>query len=50
MCGFGPAVAMLVAAHDLEATRADLIKYATSADAGGPRDRVVGYAGIVVSR
>jgi len=50
MCGFGPAVAMLVAAHDLGATRAELIKYATSADAGGPRDRVVGYAGIIVSR
>ncbi|HEY6291497.1 MAG TPA: AmmeMemoRadiSam system protein B [Terriglobia bacterium] len=50
MCGFGPAVAMLVAARDLGATRAELIKYATSADAGGPRDRVVGYAGIVVSR
>jgi len=50
MCGFGPAVAMLVAARDLGATRSDLVKYATSADAGGPRDRVVGYAGIVVSR
>ena len=49
MCGFGPAVAMLTAAHDLGATRAELVKYATSADAGGPRNRVVGYAGIVVS-
>jgi MEMO1 family protein len=50
MCGFGPAVAMLVAALDLGAKRAELLKYATSADVGGPRDRVVGYAGIVVSR
>ena len=50
MCGFGPAVAMLVAALDLGARRAELLKYATSADTGGPRDRVVGYAGIVVSR
>ena len=48
MCGFGPAVAMLVAALDLGARRAELIKYATSADTGGPRDRVVGYAGIVI--
>ncbi|HUI42147.1 MAG TPA: AmmeMemoRadiSam system protein B [Terriglobia bacterium] len=50
MCGFGPAVALLVAARDLGATRAELVRYATSADAGGPRDSVVGYAGIVVSR
>jgi MEMO1 family protein len=50
MCGFAAAVAMLVAARDLGATRAELVKYATSADAGGPRDAVVGYAGIVVTR
>ena len=48
MCGFGPVVAMLVAARDLGAHRAELVKYATSADAGGPADAVVGYAGIVV--
>jgi MEMO1 family protein len=48
MCGFGPAVATLVAANDLGARRAELIKYATSADAGGPRDSVVGYAGIIL--
>jgi MEMO1 family protein len=48
MCGFGPVVAMLVAARDLGARRAELLKYATSADAGGPTDTVVGYAGIVV--
>jgi MEMO1 family protein len=50
MCGFGPAVAMLVAALDLGAKRAEIGKYATSADRGGPRDRVVGYAGIVVAK
>ena len=48
MCGFGPAVAMLVAAKKLGATRAELVQYATSGDANGERDRVVGYAGIVV--
>lgn len=50
MCGFAAAVAMLVAARDLGARRSELVKYATSADAGGPRDAVVGYAGIVVTR
>ncbi len=48
MCGFGPVTAMLVAAHELGATRAELIGYATSADAGGDRNRVVGYAGIAI--
>ncbi|HEV2495328.1 MAG TPA: AmmeMemoRadiSam system protein B [Terriglobia bacterium] len=49
MCGYGPAVAMLTAARELGATRADLVKYATSADTSGDRSTVVGYAGIVVS-
>ena len=48
MCRFGPAVTMLVAAKDLGAKNAELIKYATSADAGCPVDSVAGYAGIVV--
>jgi len=49
MCGYGPAIAMLTAAKDLGAQRAQLIKYATSADTSGDRSAVVGYAGIVVS-
>ena len=48
MCGFGPAVAMLTAARQLGAKSADLVKYATSGDISGDRDRVVGYAGILV--
>lgn len=48
MCGYGPAVAMLAAAKQLGATRAELIRYATSGDITGDRDEVVGYAGIVV--
>src|SRR5438552_667364 len=48
MCGFGPAVAMLTAARRLGASGTELIKYATSADVSGDRERVVGYAGIVV--
>jgi AmmeMemoRadiSam system protein B len=48
MCGFGPAVTMLTAAKKLGAKSADLVKYATSGDISGDRDRVVGYAGVVV--
>ncbi|MGH9642529.1 MAG: AmmeMemoRadiSam system protein B [Terriglobales bacterium] len=48
MCGFGPTVAMLTAAKILGATRAELVRYATSGDVSGDRDEVVGYAGILV--
>jgi len=48
MCGYGPVIALLTAAKELGAQRAELVKYATSADAGGSRRRVVGYAGIVI--
>jgi hypothetical protein len=48
MCGYGPAVTMLVAAKQLGATRAELIRYATSAEVSGDYDWVVGYAGIAV--
>jgi AmmeMemoRadiSam system protein B len=49
MCGYGPTVAMLTAALKLAATNAELLRYATSGDVSGDRDRVVGYAGIAVS-
>jgi AmmeMemoRadiSam system protein B len=49
MCGFGPAVVMLTAARRLGATGAELVRYATSGDISGNRERVVGYAGIVVT-
>jgi AmmeMemoRadiSam system protein B len=49
MCGFAPTVAMLVAAKELGARQARLVRHATSADTGGDRDSVVGYAGIIVS-
>jgi AmmeMemoRadiSam system protein B len=49
MCGFGPTIAMLTAAKKLGATRAELVKYATSGDISGDRDMVVGYAGVIVS-
>jgi hypothetical protein len=49
MCGFGPAVVMLTASRLLGATRARLVRYATSGDINGERDQVVGYAGIIVN-
>lgn len=48
MCGFGPAIAMLTAARQLGAQRAELVGYATSADVLGDRNVVVGYAGIII--
>ena len=48
MCGFAPTVAMLTAAKQLGAAKAELVQYATSGDVSGDRDRVVGYAGIIV--
>lgn len=48
MCGFGPAIAMITAARKLGATKAELVKYATSGDISGDKDFVVGYAGIIV--
>lgn len=49
MCGFGPTVAMLTAATILGATKATLVRYATSGDISGDRDSVVGYAGMTVA-
>lgn len=48
MCGYAATVAMLIAAVKLGARSAELIRYATSGDINGERDRVVGYAGIIL--
>lgn len=48
MCGYLPATVMLYVARDLGAREARLVKYATSAEASGDYDYVVGYAGITV--
>lgn len=48
MCGFIPTTVVLVAARALGARRARLVRYATSADVTGDRDRVVGYAGLLI--
>lgn len=49
MCGYAATVAMLVAARELGAKEATLVRYATSGEVTGDLDEVVGYAGIVIS-
>lgn len=49
MCGLGPAVAMLTALQLLGAKKAEVVKYATSADVSGDKDAAVGYVGMVFS-
>ena len=49
MCGLGPAVAMLTALPLLGAGKAELIRYATSAETSGDTEAVVGYAGMIFS-
>lgn len=46
MCGFQPTTAAVVAARELGAQKAELIKYSTSGDRTGNYREVVGYAGI----
>ena len=48
MCGYAAAAAMLVAARDLGAKGAKLVKYATSGDITGDLEQVVGYAGMII--
>ena len=49
MCGFIPTTTMLIAAKKLGASRARLIKHATSGDINGDYSHVVGYAAILIS-
>lgn len=49
MCGFIPATAMLVAANELGASDARLLKHATSGDINGDYHHVVGYASVIVA-
>jgi MEMO1 family protein len=48
MCGFAPAVAVLVACADLGAVSGKLIQYTNSGEASGDFDQVVAYAGIAI--
>lgn len=49
MCGVVPATVMLVAAKQLGASRAELVRYATSGDVTGDNRNVVAYAAVTVS-
>ncbi len=48
MCGYAPTVALIVAAKQLGAREAELVKYQTSAETSGDYSSVVGYAGIII--
>jgi hypothetical protein len=50
MCGYGPVAAAIVAAKEMKAQKASLLKYATSGDTSGDFSRVVGYGSIVIKR
>lgn len=50
MCGYAPTVALISAAKELGAKRAELIRYQTSGDVTGDYTSVVGYAGIIIAR
>jgi AmmeMemoRadiSam system protein B len=49
MCGYAAAVATVIAARELGATKAELVRYATSGEVNGDMREVVGYAGIVIT-
>lgn len=48
MCGYAATTAMLIAMRALGATHSRLVRYATSADVSGDRERVVGYAAFLI--
>jgi len=48
VCGFGAIAITMVAAKELGAKKADLLKYATSGDVTGETDSVVGYASLII--
>jgi AmmeMemoRadiSam system protein B len=50
ICGYGPVASAIVAAKEMKAKRASLLKYATSGDTSGDFSRVVGYGSIVIKR
>jgi AmmeMemoRadiSam system protein B len=49
MCGVLPMTVGITAALELGATKAEVAAYATSGDVSGDMERVVGYAGMLVS-
>jgi hypothetical protein len=49
-CGGGGIVAGMIAAEQLGATHAQILKYANSGDATGDKTRVVGYGAVAITR
>jgi AmmeMemoRadiSam system protein B/AmmeMemoRadiSam system protein A len=48
MCGYAPVMSLIVAARELGARAAEVVKYQTSGDTSGDYSSVVGYAGIII--
>ncbi len=48
MCGYGPVATMLYAVNKLGASKAELMKYGSSADFSRDESSVVGYGGMVI--
>jgi hypothetical protein len=49
-CGYGPIIALIIAAKALGAKNAKLLRHATSGDVTGDFSAVVGYASIAFSK
>ncbi|MFH7320970.1 AmmeMemoRadiSam system protein B [Desulfurivibrio sp. D14AmB] len=49
MCGVIPTVITLIAAQELGASRAELVRYCDSGAVSGDLEQVVGYAGFIIS-
>jgi AmmeMemoRadiSam system protein B/AmmeMemoRadiSam system protein A len=50
MCAYGPALVLISVAKEMGAAAGEPVKYATSGDATGDRDAVVGYAGVIIPK
>ncbi len=48
-CSAGPVSCLIMASTKLGASQANLVRYQTSADAGGDPDSVIGYAGMILN-
>jgi len=49
MCGVMPTTIALIAALELGARQAELVRYTDSGEVSGDTDQVVGYAGVIIS-
>jgi AmmeMemoRadiSam system protein B len=49
-CGGGPVAAVMIAARELGASQAHLVKYANSGDVWEDKSQVVGYAAVALTR